>query len=197
MLVSVVRIFLLIPKKTVIKKVCEKAKPRKYKGKDVLVVNSSHWMSEIGGRLSPDCDFAVIWYYDHEKRNVKVSLRAFHDSADVSEIAKEFGGGGHKKAAGFTLPGDTIVDNLFDIVGEPIVDTASAREALKEIRQTLGEKGEIDKEDAVDQMEALLDELETKDENESEELQEDFSKDPGVGEATGGKVTLLPSASKG
>ena len=189
--------YILAYSKTVVKKVCEKAKPRKYDGNDVLVVNSSHWMSEIGARLSPDCDFAVIWYYDHEERNIKVSLRAFHDHVDVSEVAKLFGGGGHKKAAGFTLPGDTIVDDLFDRIEEPVVDTASAREALKEIRQTLGEKGEVDKEEAVDQMEALLDELETKDENESEELQEDSSKDPGVGEATGGKVTLLHSASKG
>ena len=80
--------YILAYSKTVVKKVCEKAKPRKYDGHDVLVVNSSHWMSEIGARLSPDCDFAVIWYYDHEERNIKVSLRAFHDHVDVSEISK-------------------------------------------------------------------------------------------------------------
>ena len=34
---------------------------------------------------------------------------------DVSEISKKFGGGGHKKAAGFTLPGDAQVDDIFDI----------------------------------------------------------------------------------
>ena len=71
-------------------------------------------MSEIGARLAPDCDFAMIWYYDHEDRDIKVSLRAFHEKVDVSEIAKKFGGGGHKKAAGFRLPGDAHVDELFD-----------------------------------------------------------------------------------
>ena len=45
----------------------------------------------------------------------KVSLRAFHDHIDVSEIAKKFGGGGHPKAAGFQLPGDASVDEIFDV----------------------------------------------------------------------------------
>tara|TARA_Y100000310_G_scaffold63424_1_gene58828 strand:- start:893 stop:1816 length:924 start_codon:yes stop_codon:yes gene_type:complete len=106
--------YILAYSKTVIKKVCEKASSRKYNDLDVLVVNSSHWMSEIGARLSPDCDFAIIWYYDHEDLNIKVSLRAFHEHVDVSEIAKRFGGGGHKKAAGFQLPGDMRVDEIFD-----------------------------------------------------------------------------------
>jgi len=34
----------------------------------------------------------------------KVSLRTTHDHIDVSEVAKLFGGGGHRKAAGFTVP---------------------------------------------------------------------------------------------
>jgi len=57
----------------------------------------------------------MIWYYDHVDRNIKVSLRAFHDHVDVSEISKRFGGGGHKKAAGFQLPGDASVDDIFDV----------------------------------------------------------------------------------
>ena len=106
--------YILAYSKTVIKKVCEKASSRKLNGMSVLVVNASHWMSEIGARLAPDCDFAMIWYYDHDDRDIKVSLRAFHETVDVSEIAKKYGGGGHKKAAGFRLPGDAVVDELFD-----------------------------------------------------------------------------------
>ena len=106
--------FILAYSKTVIKKVCEKAVSRKYKDMDVLVVNSSHWMSEIGAKLSPDCDFALIWHYDHNDQRTKVSLRAFHDHIDVSEIAKTFKGGGHKKAAGFTLSKDRHIDDIFD-----------------------------------------------------------------------------------
>ena len=189
--------YILAYSKTVVKKVCEKAKPRKFDGRDVLVVNSSHWMSEIGARLSPDCDFAVIWYYDHEERNIKVSLRAFHDYVDVSEIAKRFGGGGHKKAAGFSLTGDTIVDDLFDRVEEPLVDTAPAREELKKIREVLEEKGNVDKEEAVDQMEALLDELESKEDDESEKLSKDQDENSGSGQEARGNIALLPSASQG
>ena len=105
--------YILAYSKTVIKKICDKASARKYRGKNVLVVNSSHWMSEIGSRLSPDCDFAMIWYYDHERKDIKVSLRSFYDNIDVSEIAKNFGGGGHKKASGFTLTGDSNIEDIF------------------------------------------------------------------------------------
>ena len=106
--------YILAYSKTVVKKVCEKAQTRKLDDKDVLVVNASHWMSEIGTRLAPDCDFAMIWYWDHDAQHTKVSLRAFHETVDVSEIAKKFGGGGHKKAAGFQLSKDIHVEDIFD-----------------------------------------------------------------------------------
>lgn len=106
--------YILAYSKTVVKKVCDKAASRKIDGKEVLVVNSSHWMSEIGARLAPDCDFAVIWYYDHNDRVIKVSLRAFHEKIDVSEVSKKYGGGGHKKAAGFVLPKNFKIEDLFD-----------------------------------------------------------------------------------
>ena len=106
--------YILAYSKTVVKKVCEKAQPRKLDGKDVLVVNSSHWMSEIGNRLAPDCDAALIWYWDHEDQHTKVSLRAFHETVDVSELAIKFGGGGHKKSAGFQLTKEKHIDDIFD-----------------------------------------------------------------------------------
>ena len=106
--------YILAYSKTVISKISKHASPRKIGGKDVLVVNSPHWMSEIGAALSPKCDFAVIWYYDHETRQVKVSLRAHHDDSDVSEVAKRFGGGGHRKAAGFNLPANVSIETIFD-----------------------------------------------------------------------------------
>jgi bifunctional oligoribonuclease and PAP phosphatase NrnA len=44
----------------------------------------------------------------------KVSLRATDDSVDVSRVAREFGGGGHPQAAGFStaLPYAELVDQL-------------------------------------------------------------------------------------
>ena len=106
--------YILAYSKSVVKKVCDKASSRKMGGKEIAVVNASHWMSEIGARLSPDCDFAMIWYYDHNDKIIKVSLRAFHEYIDVSDVSKKFGGGGHRKAAGFTLPGEFNIEELFD-----------------------------------------------------------------------------------
>ncbi|MDO5478216.1 MAG: bifunctional oligoribonuclease/PAP phosphatase NrnA [Clostridia bacterium] len=45
------------------------------------------------------------------KHQVKVSLRS-KSYVDVSRVAAHFGGGGHVKASGFTLPGDTDIDKL-------------------------------------------------------------------------------------
>ena len=42
---------------------------------------------------------------EDEKGNVKASLRTRDDDMDVKEIAEKFGGGGHVKASGFTIPG--------------------------------------------------------------------------------------------
>jgi oligoribonuclease NrnB/cAMP/cGMP phosphodiesterase (DHH superfamily) len=106
--------YILAYSKTVISKISKHASTRKLGGKDVLVVNSPHWMSEIGNALSPKCDYAVIWYYDGETRQVRVSLRAHHDDADVSEVAKRYGGGGHRKASGFSLPSGVSIESIFD-----------------------------------------------------------------------------------
>ena len=136
--------YILAYSKTVVKKVCEKAVSRKYNGMKVLVVNSSHWMSEIGARLAPDCDFAVIWYYDHQDRINKVSLRAFHDALDVSEIAKQFGGGGHKKAAGFQISGELCVDDIFDLEleDEELIPDPEVVEEIKADLENIAKKAQ-------------------------------------------------------
>lgn len=114
--------YILAYSKTVVKKICEKATKKlmrlNNKEYDTFVVNSSHWMSEIGATLAKDCDVAMIYYFDHDTREYRVSLRAFHEHIDVSEISKQFGGGGHKKAAGFVLPMSTHPESLFSEVEE-------------------------------------------------------------------------------
>ena len=54
----------------------------------------------------------------------KVSLRATDGSVDVSRIAREFGGGGHPQAAGFStsLPFGELVERLRSYVGEQLGD---------------------------------------------------------------------------
>lgn len=49
---------------------------------------------------------------------IKVSLRTVHDDTDVSALAQKFGGGGHEKAAGFTVDGTirSVLDKLIAII---------------------------------------------------------------------------------
>jgi phosphoesterase RecJ-like protein len=52
----------------------------------------------------------------------KVSLRATDDRVDVSIIARGFGGGGHRQAAGFTtdVPMDELVEHLRREIAEQL-----------------------------------------------------------------------------
>jgi oligoribonuclease NrnB/cAMP/cGMP phosphodiesterase (DHH superfamily) len=47
----------------------------------------------------PDIDVVVGIY----PKSRKLSFRTNHDDVDVSELAKSFGGGGHRNIAGATL----------------------------------------------------------------------------------------------
>lgn len=48
--------------------------------------------------------------------NIKGSLRTQNDDVNLSEIASLFGGGGHTKAAGFTIPGKLQTRTVWEIV---------------------------------------------------------------------------------
>lgn len=70
-------------------------------GYTVPCINTTTLISEIGNEISKGYPFAVM-YFDTEDKRV-YSLRSAEDGVDVSEIAKLFGGGGHKHAAGFSV----------------------------------------------------------------------------------------------
>ena len=71
-------------------------------GYDVPVLNaSSAYVSDAGNIMSKDEPFAAC-YWDHADGR-SFSLRASETGIDVSEVAKQYGGGGHVKAAGFTV----------------------------------------------------------------------------------------------
>ncbi|MEF9946368.1 MAG: bifunctional oligoribonuclease/PAP phosphatase NrnA [Lachnospiraceae bacterium] len=55
----------------------------------------------------------AIFMYETNPQEYKVSLRS-NQCVDVSKVAQYFGGGGHKKAAGFTMAGSTydVMNNL-------------------------------------------------------------------------------------
>ena len=73
-------------------------------GYKIPVVNSLLFQSEIGDELCkkfPEAPFAAVYYQkvDHEAWSLR-SIGEF----DVSEVAAQFGGGGHRNASGFARP---------------------------------------------------------------------------------------------
>lgn len=70
----------------------------------IPIVNASLLFSEVGHALCllyKDSPFSIS-YFKRADNKVQYSLRSIGDF-DVSKIAKDFGGGGHKNAAGFEL----------------------------------------------------------------------------------------------
>lgn len=69
---------------------------------DVPVVNLPYTMSsDAGHAMAIGEPFAACWM--EMKEGIVFSLRSAEDGVDVSEVAKKFGGGGHKNAAGFKI----------------------------------------------------------------------------------------------
>jgi len=73
---------------------------------DVIpMINSNHLISETCQAMYnkfPDAPYVAMWTLKDDK--VFVSLRSSPTGADVSQIAKVYGGGGHSKSAGATIP---------------------------------------------------------------------------------------------
>jgi phosphoesterase RecJ-like protein len=49
---------------------------------------------------------------------VKGSLRTMREDIDLTKVAEKLGGGGHKKASGFTIPGKLRLQTRFEIISE-------------------------------------------------------------------------------
>ena len=79
------------------------------------VIMCDMYSSELGNILSekhPELDFIAII-----KQN-SIGLRCVKDNVNLTEIAKHFGGGGHKKASGFPLNNvklNAFINDIFDI----------------------------------------------------------------------------------
>jgi len=58
--------------------------------------------SDAGNLLAQHAEFAAVYYQDYKGEYV-FSLRSREGGMDVSEVAKTYGGGGHKHAAGFRV----------------------------------------------------------------------------------------------
>ena len=72
-------------------------------GHDVPVASLPYTLSSDAGHLMATGEKFAACYWDTDTGRT-FSLRAADSGMDVSEIAKGYGGGGHAKAAGFTVP---------------------------------------------------------------------------------------------
>lgn len=69
-------------------------------GHRIMAVNATVLFSEIAGELAAGRPFGAC-YFDRFDGKRQWSLRSDDNGLDVSQIAKQFGGGGHPHAAGF------------------------------------------------------------------------------------------------
>ena len=74
--------------------------PKKYVAYIFNVTGS--FTSDLGNYVASnmECDFVIIWSYNHNDEKYSYSLRSIDSKADVSIIANALGGGGHRNAAG-------------------------------------------------------------------------------------------------
>lgn len=82
---------------------CDNAVFRDVGGYNIPVANATVYFSEVGEELCkryPDAPFAA-YYLDRKDGKRQWGLRS-RGGFDVSQVAKQYGGGGHPGAAGFT-----------------------------------------------------------------------------------------------
>ena len=75
-------------------------------GIDVVICNGPFTMGSDLGHAMLEANPGVLYvatYWDTAEHRT-FSLRSTADGADVSQIAEKFGGGGHPRAAGFSVP---------------------------------------------------------------------------------------------
>lgn len=72
-------------------------------GHDVPVASLPYTLTSDAGHLMSQGEPFAACYWDTPEGRV-FSLRSNDDGLDVSEIAKQYGGGGHRNASGFRVP---------------------------------------------------------------------------------------------
>lgn len=80
----------------------ENAQVVEFEGHKCLAVNSPLLHSDIGNKLSKLMPpLGIVW---SEKSDIRAFSLRSNGKLDVSKLAQKYGGGGHKAAAGFSLP---------------------------------------------------------------------------------------------
>lgn len=80
--------------------ICNTAREVELGGEKILAANTSVLFSEVAGKFAEGRPFGAAWFIRSDGKK-QWSLRSREGGVDVSEVAKRYGGGGHKHAAGF------------------------------------------------------------------------------------------------
>ncbi len=99
------------------RKMAEKSYEIIFDGFRVPCLNATSLISEIGEILSSGNPFSITWF--HNGKEFVYSLRSNKDqegSQNVSEIAKKYGGGGHKHAAGFSSQHQYFLNKATNVI---------------------------------------------------------------------------------
>lgn len=106
-------------------------------GIEVPVANLPYTLSSDAGELMNQGEPFAACYMDTPEGRV-FSLRSTDAGLDVSEIAKQYGGGGHRNAAGFRVPSDhEPVTGFVPATLEMTHDSSDIRTALAEVTECL------------------------------------------------------------
>lgn len=81
--------------------------PIEFEGYKCIACNISRASSKVFDSVAEDYDMMITFYYDG--RGWHYSLYTSREDIDVSSIALKYGGGGHRKAAGFNS--DELITN--------------------------------------------------------------------------------------
>lgn len=86
-----------------IERLIERAQRVMFEGHRVYAVNTPLFYSEIANALSrkKGGPFGIAWFFREGK--LQVSLRTAHGRVNMAHLAKKYGGGGHVRAAGFSM----------------------------------------------------------------------------------------------
>lgn len=99
--------------KILVKRIAHKADLGVFHLYPTLFVNTPVLSSEVAGYLRDQgAPLVVTWHKTGTDDRVEVGLYSTEDGPDVSELAKLYGGGGHRGAAGFSIPIDVWISYL-------------------------------------------------------------------------------------
>lgn len=95
----------------------------------VGVIHAEQYLSELGNELNklhPHLDMIVLLNMSSKK----MGFRTIHDSVNVAEFAKKYGGGGHPKASGCEMTEETFKKFVVDIFAYPPIKSDPEKNSL-------------------------------------------------------------------